>query len=164
VITCQFQFPLHRDPRCNQSTIANSVFHLLFQFPLHRDPRCNLGGKWAPSATYGSFSSLYIGILAATWAAIAGFIIGTCFSSLYIGILAATIFGRGYRLCRSWFQFPLHRDPRCNSVAKMVRPIAVSFSSLYIGILAATETLFYMPAIGKSRFSSLYIGILAATA
>jgi len=62
------------------------------------------------------FSSLYIGILAATigykcrW-----FSKALCFSSLYIGILAATLPGNS-----DFFLSPLR------------------FSSLYIGILAAT--------------------------
>ncbi len=60
------------------------------------------------------------------------------------------------------FQFPLHRDPRCNLDIQTFRPDSISFSSLYIGILAATSgpnTLINMPFC----FSSLYIGILAAT-
>ena len=85
-----FQFPLHRDPRCNsfkachfcpiQShvsvpfTSGSSLQHepfdglydwQVFQFPLHRDPRCNVKFTGQPG-TLISFSSLYIGILAAT--------------------------------------------------------------------------------------------------
>ena len=62
------------------------------------------------------------------------------FSSLYIGILAATErvglkFEQMYK-----FQFPLHRDPRCNSLAfQTMLACGLRFSSLYIGILAATN-------------------------
>ena len=84
------------------------------------------------------------------------------FSSLYIGILAAT-----FRLLTSTrlfssFQFPLHRDPRCNTYDLSADAEVVGFSSLYIGILAATrERFLFIP--NKQGFSSLYIGILAAT-
>ena len=86
-----FQFPLHRDPRCNRLTPSNRLDRPKFQFPLHRDPRCNGTVSEKAEEMAASFSSLYIGILAATW----------------------TDF-------RMWekanpFQFPLHRDPRCNS-------------------------------------------------
>ncbi len=36
-----FQFPLHRDPRCNWAHMADLDVRSMFQFPLHRDPRCN---------------------------------------------------------------------------------------------------------------------------
>ncbi len=64
------------------------------------------------------FSSLYIGILAATELYPAADLYPCCFSSLYIGILAATGMlsaGIGGPIT---FQFPLHRDPRCNEVTK----------------------------------------------
>jgi len=120
------------------------------------------GPSSCPRSTKRCFSSLYIGILAATRlrSCIIPFV--QCFSSLYIGILAATVllfharrpnssvsvpftsgsslqrldgprkeetpcvsvpFTSGSslqqktltRYCgRRWFQFPLHRDPRCN--------------------------------------------------
>jgi len=60
------------------------------------------------------------------------------------------------------FQFPLHRDPRCNFQAALEYAGDNRFSSLYIGILAATFFPAY-PALQEERFSSLYIGILAAT-
>jgi len=41
-ITIAFQFPLHRDPRCNGETTGKQQMKFLFQFPLHRDPRCNI--------------------------------------------------------------------------------------------------------------------------
>jgi len=132
-----------------------------------------------------SFSSLYIGILAATrprHRQAFGHIVsvpftsgsslqrrcrnrgrewGGSFSSLYIGILAATLphgmgtvgrkvsvpFTSGSSLQRESnknnrfvlrFQFPLHRDPRCNSLSQAVTAAHKCFSSLYIGILAAT--------------------------
>jgi len=86
-----------------------------FQFPLHRDPRCNREIVLVP-VEYGCFSSLYIGILAATNINPQSKVKESkvSFSSLYIGILAATrkIVAGARGLC--------------------------SFSSLYIGILAAT--------------------------
>ena len=86
------------------------------------------------------FSSLYIGILAATWHTKNGVRYWEGFSSLYIGILAATILQQlGPAACAS------------------------RFSSLYIGILAAT-LLASAQLIAPFSFSSLYIGILAATA
>ena len=108
------------------------------------------------------FSSLYIGILAATSAG--SYLLRDIpgFSSLYIGILAATGGAVSYTHLYLKFQFPLHRDPRCNLDIQTFRPDSISFSSLYIGILAATSgpnTLINMPFC----FSSLYIGILAAT-
>ncbi len=60
-----FQFPLHRDPRCNNPIEFTVPRAVLFQFPLHRDPRCNLHSMIL-CGTVVSFSSLYIGILAAT--------------------------------------------------------------------------------------------------
>jgi len=85
-----------------------------FQFPLHRDPRCNSGYAVGISQRAARFSSLYIGILAATLSKKNGIEYMKSFSSLYIGILAATI------------------------LAAVTAPEAICFSSLYIGILAAT--------------------------
>ena len=109
----------------------------MFQFPLHRDPRCNTYDLSADAEVVG-FSSLYIGILAATGMSYSLHQALYCFSSLYIGILAATPqsnsegffiarvsvpFTSGSSLQRKvaliidevqMFQFPLHRDPRCN--------------------------------------------------
>ena len=63
----------------------------MFQFPLHRDPRCNrLPSRHLPSRLWS-------------------------FSSLYIGILAATAPTSSVARTRYKFQFPLHRDPRCNN-------------------------------------------------
>ena len=42
------------------------------------------------------------------------------------------------RIMRFAFQFPLHRDPRCNQSAEERHKPLSRFSSLYIGILAAT--------------------------
>jgi len=135
------------------------------------------------------FSSLYIGILAATRiphackpASVVSvpFTSGSSlqpflrtksfelflqrFSSLYIGILAATSTTDTYASCLPLFQFPLHRDPRCNMsfVTASRLSMKMGFSSLYIGILAATNR---GSRYGghHGRFSSLYIGILAAT-
>jgi len=62
-----FQFPLHRDPRCNLGQSESSVYGRTFQFPLHRDPRCNYKKLPVIFPDISSFSSLYIGILAATF-------------------------------------------------------------------------------------------------
>ena len=159
-----------------------------FQFPLHRDPRCNAKFKDSRAKRRSSFSSLYIGILAATVKHLGprekG---GKCFSSLYIGILAATYSSPYITIYKRRFQFPLHRDPRCNRPGRhQVQGVWRSFSSLYIGILAATvlidrypvnayvsvpftsgsslQPLSNLPSRRSSYcFSSLYIGILAAT-
>jgi len=85
----------------------------LFQFPLHRDPRCNMNLAIVMAVLNESFSSLYIGILAATEQS-----------------------QRGEN--KKSFQFPLHRDPRCNRTYLPGPARPGSFSSLYIGILAAT--------------------------
>jgi len=63
---------------------------------------------------------------------------GNSFSSLYIGILAATQRFFNGEVELHLFQFPLHRDPRCNSMFQIPAVLRVCFSSLYIGILAAT--------------------------
>ena len=133
-----FQFPLHRDPRCNKKPHARRRKNLKFQFPLHRDPRCNglalhgLRCQQQVSVPFTSGSSLQRLVIYGKVRKRNGF------SSLYIGILAATV------------------------VAAIAAAVAIGFSSLYIGILAATPAanlfLGYM-----QRFSSLYIGILAAT-
>ena len=64
--------------------------------------------------TVRRFSSLYIGILAATCGQEFYYETKRCFSSLYIGILAATTLPVAWLALSSMFQFPLHRDPRCN--------------------------------------------------
>jgi len=123
---------LQRWPRSLDATQS------MFQFPLHRDPRCN---RLASPQLYFylRFSSLYIGILAATIRNADKNYYVFSFSSLYIGILAATgltyilrntrrlvsvPFTSGSSLqrgtmfeerARIMFQFPLHRDPRCNT-------------------------------------------------
>jgi len=109
-----------------------------FQFPLHRDPRCN-STSIRFFAEIISFSSLYIGILAATGSSIIPMSAPLRFSSLYIGILAATC---------SFHQLQFGQ---------------ICFSSLYIGILAATEARLNRSSNRRDCFSSLYIGILAAT-
>ena len=160
-----FQFPLHRDPRCNSNEKARVTEYLQFQFPLHRDPRCNADSE----------RILCLGN-------------SKGFSSLYIGILAATNRPAASQGAQGKFQFPLHRDPRCNAESGTALRRLMSFSSLYIGILAATATtirehinvLHHVSVpftsgsslqhgkMGKTGrlakcFSSLYIGILAAT-
>ena len=236
----KFQFPLHRDPRCNDKNICDCLQCVQFQFPLHRDPRCNnitielwfkgkhvsvpftSGSSLQPSSTnadspvpkvsvpFTSGSSLQLdvpgyaailfrvsvpftsgsslqplvkaGVLANDGVSVpftsgsslqpdsnlsVGFLAG--FSSLYIGILAATglsatIQAMGYvsvpftsgsslqlpvnpeRITCTTFQFPLHRDPRCNLDLLFFIFAGLCFSSLYIGILAATN-----PSRGLNR-------------
>jgi len=89
----------------------------VFQFPLHRDPRCN---------SFVERGKVDAG--------------SRCFSSLYIGILAATSGTWDSIKTTARFQFPLHRDPRCNwKYLPTKTQKKESFSSLYIGILAATS-------------------------
>ena len=102
-----------------------------FQFPLHRDPRCN----WPTlrrEKRLPCFSSLYIGILAATILSLTWLTSPCSFSSLYIGILAATESA-----------FLAQFEHRC-------------FSSLYIGILAATTPMWYsrLPKFVSVPFTS----------
>ena len=66
------------------------VVWVVFQFPLHRDPRCNRARFTDTGRGLFSFSSLYIGILAAT-------------HNILLFVVVNKV-----------FQFPLHRDPRCN--------------------------------------------------
>jgi len=135
----------------------------------------------------GRFSSLYIGILAATsqtqWTSSSAL----CFSSLYIGILAATQCQWAEWRDRLAVSVPftsgssLQRRPRLNKSLPLLvsvpftsgsslqrqhrelgRLVQESFSSLYIGILAATLGV-EKDSGDKECFSSLYIGILAAT-
>ena len=139
------------------------MLHAPFQFPLHRDPRCNISER-APFATdFLSFSSLYIGILAAT---------------VYVPIpphsrplFVSVPFTSGSSLqpipfCNKMlfvmFQFPLHRDPRCNLKTYVVAPGVDTFQfPLHRDPRCNT------PGLGCVYrclcFSSLYIGILAAT-
>ena len=186
----------------------------MFQFPLHRDPRCNQGDQ-VEAEDINRFSSLYIGILAATkqtstfmrfTLVSVPFTSGSSlqrffqqflrgdfvpsFSSLYIGILAATESHKdGTYRDGTYVSVPFtsgsslqllvlareHRKVEIVSVPftsgsslQLVNCHTASvhkilcFSSLYIGILAATTPL---PGsnCASSCFSSLYIGILAAT-
>ena len=95
ISSSKFQFPLHRDPRCNRENWPHAIAIIMFQFPLHRDPRCNLYKNWDEIKDF-------------------------------------------------LFQFPLHRDPRCNLSGFCMSGGTKCFSSLYIGILAATR-------MGKGR-------------
>ena len=188
-----FQFPLHRDPRCNLAIRTVFLTASTFQFPLHRDPRCNSCNlpnhlpSPCVSVPFTSGSSLQREIFIPLIPLL------VCFSSLYIGILAATSgqrdggsrqkvsvpFTSGSSLQpKPWratvlhpgFQFPLHRDPRCNADVwghgytstrvsvpftsgsslqqghpEKVQEKEKGFSSLYIGILAATSLLLHLP-------------------
>ena len=133
-----FQFPLHRDPRCNQFPPFPAWLNTLFQFPLHRDPRCNL------------LQILYL-------------IQSVGFSSLYIGILAATTGRRVYAPKGRGFQFPLHRDPRCNVCCHLYRAARYLVSVPFTSGSSLQPNSTAVPFAGIVCFSSLYIGILAAT-
>jgi len=135
----KFQFPLHRDPRCNHRPLLRIQHPRRVSVPFTSGSSLQQGSMYQLSISKPcSFSSLYIGILAAT--------------SKYLNQVTR----------KETFQFPLHRDPRCNVGRIIHRPHIHCFSSLYIGILAATE--YQADALRKVlSFSSLYIGILAAT-
>ncbi len=113
----RFQFPLHRDPRCNplrdgdpHSSVRFSSLYIgilaatefdrlgativaVFQFPLHRDPRCNNGRNTGEGPGSAFQFPLHRDPRCNR----------TISSSGLISML---------------FQFPLHRDPRCNRNAK----------------------------------------------
>ncbi len=158
----KFQFPLHRDPRCNLATAGGVVPGQGFQFPLHRDPRCNC--KILPSGGRACWWFQFPLHRDPRCNAMQGmYNAGTAgFSSLYIGILAAThleIEGVAIQYVSVPFTSGSSLQPR--SPQSSQRDLS-SFSSLYIGILAATR---FFPALQDLGlcFSSLYIGILAAT-
>jgi len=100
VLQIVFQFPLHRDPRCNRYYFELLLSSAMFQFPLHRDPRCNASTPWrirqrrSVSVPFTSGSSLQLKSIERS-------------NVIYM------------------FQFPLHRDPRCNSV-NLLRSAAIS--------------------------------------
>ena len=115
-----FQFPLHRDPRCNFSPSPFFVFLLAFQFPLHRDPRCNDESSNVPASTSGEFQfplhrdprcnflpahrarRVFVSVPFTSGSSLQQIMFPMWaydewrFSSLYIGILAAT-----YSVCTS---------------------------------------------------------------
>ena len=116
VSNSSFQFPLHRDPRCNVTPgKAYLIRPKQFQFPLHRDPRCNC----RMASTFFFIASVSV-----------PFTSGSSLQRLHVRDINRRIVV---------FQFPLHRDPRCNwHFTQAHLDILKSFSSLYIGILAAT--------------------------
>jgi len=110
--------------------------YIKFQFPLHRDPRCNRPILQRIADNTG-FSSLYIGILAATKRAkrypthfnvSVPFTSGSSLQHLDkalndLELDVSVPFTSGSSLQQGGnpeptniiqFQFPLHRDPRCN--------------------------------------------------
>ncbi len=103
-----FQFPLHRDPRCNFGRLLSAPGHPGFQFPLHRDPRCN---RWGGSSMISS-------------------------SKFQFPLHRDPRCNREnwpHAIAIIMFQFPLHRDPRCNS-KRAYRPpgtlcVSVPFTS-----------------------------------
>jgi len=135
----EFQFPLHRDPRCNKYAWFEEVDQFAFQFPLHRDPRCNSSQPLAfnhvagyVSVPFTSGSSLQRGG-SPPWQKWLWFQFPLHRDPrCNLGQSESSVYGRT-------FQFPLHRDPRCNyKKLPVIFPDISSFSSLYIGILAAT--------------------------
>ena len=109
------------------------------------------------------FSSLYIGILAATILEKIPSLDDICFSSLYIGILAATTHKLSpVGLC-IFVSVPFTSGSSLQQYQWTGHYTTdYCFSSLYIGILAATE-IDGGEYVTLKSFSSLYIGILAAT-
>ena len=107
-----FQFPLHRDPRCNSVAKGPMNTDFPFQFPLHRDPRCNLASQTGGlggtvSVPFTSGSSLQL----------------IHRPHIHLETSVSVPFTSGSSLQRNegdlvldpfMFQFPLHRDPRCN--------------------------------------------------
>jgi len=134
-----FQFPLHRDPRCNPIRTLPRPCLAKFQFPLHRDPRCN--GRRQTRAVSGMSVSVPF----------------TSGSSLQLAHFCNSLNKA------SAFQFPLHRDPRCNFISPLVSLIPCMFQfPLHRDPRCNWK---YLPTKTqkKESFSSLYIGILAAT-
>ena len=88
---------------------------LQFQFPLHRDPRCNHCGENDRNQVYATrFSSLYIGILAATPFFSFVFFTMTVVSVPFTSGSSLQLLQAFEPVIQTMFQFPLHRDPRCN--------------------------------------------------
>ena len=158
----QFQFPLHRDPRCNLSTSFQPIFRsvsvpftsgsslqlgkllaettavLMFQFPLHRDPRCNILMMMGITSQYG-FSSLYIGILAATWK----YFRNGCWNKVSVPFTSGSSLQRALQslICKKFIcvSVPFTSGSSLQQFSKCCNYYRWSFSSLYIGILAATN-------------------------
>jgi len=204
-----FQFPLHRDPRCNPKGNKKRVDTICVSVPFTSGSSLQQSLPWrrpwrnsvsvpftsgsslqqrcgAPATiVHHSFSSLYIGILAATTAKTSMSILPTVSvpftsgSSLQPGFCAALY-------PDVLFQFPLHRDPRCNifdcDIALPDALVSVPFTSgsslqpacfcLPLPILSFQFPLHRDPRCNRNAklakvacqcFSSLYIGILAAT-
>ena len=159
-----FQFPLHRDPRCNgQWRIRSSTKHTV-SVPftsgssLQQMLRDNIGILFTVSVPFTSGSSLQLNFI--FYYTISDESVSVPFTSG--SSLQLNVNGNSHsRVVK--FQFPLHRDPRCNSLGSWYWAATTSFSSLYIGILAATRTDGAWICSRMSCFSSLYIGILAAT-
>ena len=86
----------------------------MFQFPLHRDPRCNQSWDMTFKDTK-SFSSLYIGILAATKRTPVGQYEPSRFQFPLHRDPRCNVLQYFENIDdKVKFQFPLHRDPRCN--------------------------------------------------
>ena len=94
---------------------GNLRWWIEFQFPLHRDPRCNEGENGKMGKTGRCFSSLYIGILAATEAGITSCLNLEKFQfPLHRDPRCNPLYTKTPSVGLE-FQFPLHRDPRCNA-------------------------------------------------
>jgi len=164
-----FQFPLHRDPRCNSCNLPNHLPSPCVSVPFTSGSSLQREIFIPLIPLLVCFSSLYIGILAATSGQRDGgsrqkvSVPFTSGSSLQPKPWRATVLHPG-------FQFPLHRDPRCNADVwghgytstrvsvpftsgsslqqghpEKVQEKEKGFSSLYIGILAATSLLLHLP-------------------
>jgi len=108
IFPCQFQFPLHRDPRCNEIPANKNTKKGEFQFPLHRDPRCNRRQPMLVMITTAFQFPLH--------------------RDPRCNCESETVSEKVFM-----FQFPLHRDPRCNPSCSFRLPgpwrVSVPFTS-----------------------------------
>ena len=162
-----FQFPLHRDPRCNFPAAPPPLAAARFQFPLHRDPRCNPStfsrnpSQLPVSVPFTSGSSLqleeYIEKLLEAKVSVPF----TSGSSLQLYLLPHLLSPH------SLFQFPLHRDPRCNKVNDMEAArssrVSVPFTSgsslqLHDADLVVLDDVFQFPLHRDPRCNQYQFG------
>jgi len=206
-----FQFPLHRDPRCNDCQLAPLSIPKNVSVPFTSGSSLQLASWSFLTGSSISFSSLYIGILAATCSLLQGFFTPgvsvpfTSGSSLQreryyraendiLNVSVPFTSGSSLQLhlilevpndllfqfplhrdprCNlphftvdgepgTWFQFPLHRDPRCNGrrIAPRGRIHEFQFPLHRDPRCNGNEP---DKLYTRICFSSLYIGILAAT-
>jgi len=111
-----FQFPIHWDCGCNLICKESLCLLERFQFPIHWDCGCNIKRHLSNNPDCKGFSSLFIGIVAATpnwnYVEIAGHLVSVPYSlGLWLqphSCPKVVIL----KLCE--FQFPIHWDCGCN--------------------------------------------------